>query len=49
MIRRFAAKPNDLQGALDVALVAQSMGFEIAFNVMYFSDWWSIRNVVNAC
>lgn len=44
---RFAANPTNLQGALDVALVAKSMGFEIAFNVMYFSDWWSNQETLS--
>ena len=43
---RFAAKPNDLQGAR-CGPRRSNMGFEIAFRVMYFSDWWSNQETLS--
>ena len=44
---RFAAKPSDLKRAYDISMVAKEMGFKVAFNVMYFSDWWSNEKVLS--
>lgn len=43
---RFAAKPTDLKRAYGISMVAKEMGFKVAFNVMYFSDWWSNEKVL---
>ena len=43
---RFAAKPTDLKRAYEISMVAKEMGFKVALNVMYFSDWWSNEDVL---
>ena len=38
---RMAVNPVNFQGAVEKARIIKLAGYEVAFNIMYLSDWWN--------